>query len=211
MGQTLPTFLLGVAVISLSGILMPGPVTAATIALSRDRRWAGLGVGAGHCLLELPIVALLFWGSESVLREPLFQRALGVAGGAVLGWMGWSMLRGGSRTPAGGTAEEKEGGNPARGPLRAGFLTSLANPYIFLWWATVGAGMAAQGERFGPAGFAALAAVHWSCDLGWGAAVGLSSHGILGKASPRVQTAVFAVCGLALMGFGARFLWTGLF
>ncbi len=209
MGETLFAFLISVAAISLTGILMPGPVTAAAVALSRDRRWAGLGVGAGHCLVEFPILALLFWGAESVLTEPLFQRVLGVLGGGVLGWMGWSMLRERGRSSDGENTASGGERSPAKGPVRAGILTSLGNPYIFLWWATVGAGMVAYGERFGAVGFAALAAVHWACDLGWGVVVGLSSYGVLGRASGRVQSAVFVVCGLTLLGFGIRFFLLG--
>ncbi|MFQ5911710.1 MAG: LysE family transporter [Nitrospinota bacterium] len=210
MGETLIPFLISVAAISLTGILMPGPVTAATIALSRNRRWAGLGVGVGHCLVEVPVVALLVWGAGSFLKEPFLQRALGVSGGLVLGWMGWSMLRQRGRLSAGETTGRDEGRSLGREPLKAGLLTSLGNPYIFLWWATVGAAMVAQGERFGATGLAGLAAVHWACDLGWGAAVGVSSYGVLGRMSARLQSAVFAACGFTLFGFGVRFFLLGI-
>ena len=213
MGDSLWTFLISVAAISLTGVMMPGPVSASAVALSRDRRWAGLGVGAGHCLVEAPVLALLFWGAGSILKDPLFQRVLGVSGGLVLGWMGVSMIRG-RRGWAGGQdggGGEGPGQRLVRGPMKAGILTSLGNPYIFLWWATVGAGMAAQGERFGLAGFIGLAAVHWACDLGWGGVLGLSSHGILGRLSARGRAAVFAVCGLTLLIFGIRFFLMGVF
>ena len=204
MGESLWAFLVSVGFISMTGVMTPGPVTASAIALSRNRRWAGVGVGAGHCLVEVPILAVLIWGSGSVMQEPVFQRVLGISGGLVMAWMGISMIR--ERTKWASHQEStSERAGITGGPLRVGILTSLGNPYIFLWWATVGAGLVAAGERFGPAGLAGMAVVHWFCDLGWGGALGVSSHGILGKLPPRGRSAVFGVCGLALVGFGARF------
>ena len=123
-------------------------------------------------------------------------------------WMGISMIRERSKW-ASDQENAYERAGITGGPLRAGILTSLGNPYIFLWWATVGAGLVAAGERFGAAGLAGMVAVHWVCDLGWGGALGVSSHGVLGRLPPRGRSAVFGVCGLALVGFGARFFLTG--
>ena len=208
LGDSLWAFLISVAAISLTGVMMPGPVSASAVALSRNRRWAGLGVGAGHCLVEVPVLALLFWGAGSILKDPLFQRVLGVSGGLVLGWMGVSMIRQ-RHGWAAGRVLEIPGRRIVQGPVKAGILTSLGNPYIFLWWATVGAGMVAHGEGFGPLGLAGLAAVHWACDLGWGGALGLSAHGVLERLPARAQAAVFAVCGLTLLVFGIRFVILG--
>jgi len=155
------------------------------------------------------VITLLFLGAESVFKEPTFQWFLGLSGGVVMVWMGGSMIR--SRKSFASTVihpGEWESSS-ANSPVRAGILTSLGNPYIFLWWATVGAGMVAQGERFGTVGLVGLAAVHWTCDLGWDAALGFSSYGILGRVSRRVQSAVFAICGLTLIGFGIRFMLLG--
>jgi threonine/homoserine/homoserine lactone efflux protein len=211
LGDTLVLFLINVALISLTGILMPGPVTAAAITSSRSLRWGGLAVGAGHCLVEIPVVALLFLGAESVFKEPMFQRVLGLSGGMVMVWMGGSMIRSRNSLASSVIKTSETESQSVNSPVKAGILTSLGNPYIFLWWATVGAGMVAQGERFGAVGLVGLAAVHWMCDLGWDAALGFSSYGILGKVSNRVQSTVFAVCGLTLIGFGIRFFLLGIF
>ena len=45
--------LLGVIGISLSGVMMPGPVTAVTVAKSYRTPWAGAQIAIGHAVIEV--------------------------------------------------------------------------------------------------------------------------------------------------------------
>ena len=61
----LVTFLASASVISLSGVLAPGALTAATIAAGARRRWAGTMVAVGHGIVELPAAII---GTAFALR-----------------------------------------------------------------------------------------------------------------------------------------------
>jgi len=55
-------FLLSAAGISLSGVMMPGPLTAATIAKGYREQNAGIFIAMGHAVIELPLMALIYFG-----------------------------------------------------------------------------------------------------------------------------------------------------
>ena len=59
MTQNLWLFLLSAAGISLSGVMLPGPLTAATIAKGYNDKNAGVMIGIGHGIVEIPIIALI--------------------------------------------------------------------------------------------------------------------------------------------------------
>ncbi|MGC8960454.1 MAG: LysE family transporter [Chloroflexia bacterium] len=136
--------LAGTATISLSGVMMPGPVFAVTVARGRTSPWAGSLVALGHGAVEFPLMALVAWGLASFFQERPVQIAIGLAGGAVLVWMGYGLLR--SR-PEPETAPESARARQAT-PILAGLTTTASNPYFFLWWATVGATLLARGLAF---------------------------------------------------------------
>ena len=46
--------LLSVIVISFSGVMMPGPMTAVTLAKSYKSPWAGVWISLGHAVIEVP-------------------------------------------------------------------------------------------------------------------------------------------------------------
>ncbi|UCC91018.1 MAG: lysine transporter LysE, partial [Dehalococcoidia bacterium] len=55
-------FLASVAVISLSGVMMPGPAFAVTVAKSYKSPFAGIKVALGHALVEVPVMVLIYRG-----------------------------------------------------------------------------------------------------------------------------------------------------
>ncbi len=68
--QLLPlyaTFML----ISFSGALSPGPLTAVAISEgARAGRWAGTKLALGHGLVEIPVVFAIAYGLGTFLRQP---------------------------------------------------------------------------------------------------------------------------------------------
>ncbi|MFA5065826.1 MAG: LysE family transporter, partial [Dehalococcoidia bacterium] len=88
MTQNLWIFLLSAAGISLSGVMLPGPLTAATIAKGYEDRNAGAMIGIGHGIIEIPIIALIYFGFASYLNDPVVKTVTGLAGGALLIVMG---------------------------------------------------------------------------------------------------------------------------
>ena len=193
------SFVAAVVVVSLSGVLMPGPVTAVTVAQGSHNPHAGAWVAIGHAVVEVPIIALLYFGAGAVFQLLPVKVGLGFLGSLVLLWMGAGMLLNFNQ------AELKDAGSEARSPFVAGMALSLANPYFFLWWAIMGAVLVQKSFAFGVYGFILLVAVHWSCDLGWYyflSVLSFSGSRFFGR---RLQQVIFIICGLFLLYFAGYF------
>ena len=54
-------FLASVAIISMSGVLLPGPLFAVTIEKASKRRTAGVLIALGHGVVEFPLMFMIFF------------------------------------------------------------------------------------------------------------------------------------------------------
>ena len=55
-------FLSSVAVISLSGVMMPGPMFAVAVTRSYKSQFAGTKMALGHAIVEIPLMLLIYFG-----------------------------------------------------------------------------------------------------------------------------------------------------
>jgi len=195
------TFLLKVVVISLSGVMAPGPMTAATLAAGARRRHAGLGLAVGHGIVEFPLMILLVAGASVWLKMPAFQLAIGLVGGVVLLVLGGQMLARVRHPPTVAATA-----HPA-GPVWTGIVLTGGNPYFLLWWATVGLTLATQASSLGVWAFVVFAITHWLCDLLWLEVLSNASFKGVKVLGPRTLPAIQGVCGAAMAVFGGWFLW----
>ena len=196
-------FLVSVAVISLSGVMMPGPVFAVTIARGYKSRFAGVRIAVGHALIEIPLILLIYYGFASFFQEELVQKVLYLVGGAVLVWMGIRMFR------AKGRVVEK-GRDMPRNSVLAGAATTAFNPFLVLWWATIGSMLIMKSLSFGLTGFILFAIVHLLCDFGWLAFISVLVHRTKSLWGERVQQGLLIASSLLLIGFGGWFLGSGI-
>lgn len=201
MTASLGLFLLSAAGISLSGVMVPGPLTAATITKGYRDKNAGAFIALGHAIVELPIIALVYFGFAHYLASPEAKMAIGLAGGLMLVFMGAMMLR------TIGKAQDRTVDLPYSS-LVTGIVMTGANPYFFLWWATIGMALIAGVIEFGAWGLALFVVVHWSCDLAWEQFVSVSVFKTKHLWTQKVQKAVFGVCALILVGFGVWFCFS---
>jgi threonine/homoserine/homoserine lactone efflux protein len=200
MADGLIPFLLQSIVISMSGVLAPGPVTAAALAAGARRRHAGALIAAGHGVVEFPLVLLIMAGVGSVLASRGFRIGIGLVGGAFLVTMGIQMLRSASAPAAVADTGKR------RYPLLTGIVLTAGNPYFLVWWATVGLTLTAQAMEIGILAFGLFALVHWLCDLTWLEVLSLASHKGSRVLGGRVQRIVLGVCAVALLAFGVMFI-----
>lgn len=196
---SLPLFLLSVFAISTTGAMMPGPVTALTVAKGSQRRNAGALIAIGHGIIELPIMLLIYFGLASFMDLDPVRVSVGIIGGAVLLWMALGLFR---NTPS--VVTEQKG--RAQGSLLGGLALTLANPYFFVWWATVGAALIVSAQDFGGTGVAAMGVTHWLCDLGWLLLVSWVVFKSKRLWTEKVNRVVFGVCATILAGFGTWFV-----
>jgi len=192
-------FLIQAAMISLTGVMAPGPITAVTVGTGTRSPHAGAMVAVGHGIVEFPLMVLIYYGVGDLLKIGYVEASVFTLGGLFLLFMGADMLRS-VRGAAGFDADD------SRKPLAAGILLSMGNAYFLVWWATVGASLISKAVAFGIVGVTAFALVHWSCDFAWLyvlSAVSYRGGNLLGV---RFQRVVFGVCGAFLLLFGVSFL-----
>jgi threonine/homoserine/homoserine lactone efflux protein len=197
-----PLFLTSVAFISLSGVLLPGPLFAVTIEEAPKRKNAGILIAIGHGIVEFPLMLLIFF----VLREfevPWYvQVAVGVIGGLLMMYLGAETFR--NRT------KPEEFASSNQDSLLAGIRTTAANPAFILWWLTIGTALILNANFFGMVGFSIFAGLHWSCDFVWYTLVAFlifKSHKFW---TPRVNQGITFFCVAVLVGFGAWFFISAL-
>ncbi|MHC4926982.1 MAG: LysE family transporter [Planctomycetota bacterium] len=196
-------FLVSAVVISLSGVMAPGAMTAATVAQGTRNRWAGLLISIGHGIVEMPLIALLMLGLHFFFEMPSVQIAIGILGGGFLLWMGTGMLR---QIRSAHIDESKHAGTNS---IVTGILLSGTNPYFLLWWAAVGLKLAMDGKSLGLLALVLFAIVHWLCDVVWLSILSVAAyhtHKAAGLFSRHFLKGVLGVCGTALLVFGIKFI-----
>ena len=203
METSLGLFLLSVAVISLTGVMLPGPMTAATVAKGYRNKNAGALIAIGHAVIELPLIAAIYLGVGHFLGLPVVVNGIYIAGGVVLFYLGFRMFR------TAGDAPEEVGGFPASSVV-TGIVVTGTNPAFYVWWVTLGAALIAGAARFGVVGIVLLGVVHWPCDLIWSEFLSMGTFKSRKWWTGKVQRIVFSVCALILLGFGAWFVFSGL-
>jgi threonine/homoserine/homoserine lactone efflux protein len=194
-------FLAKVVGISLSGVMAPGPVTAAAIAMGARNRFAGVYMAIGHGIIEFPLIILITLGMDTVLKSSTTKIVIGFAGGVFLLFMAIQMMRSVSGT------QDREVAVTRSGPLVAGIVLSGGNPFFFVWWASVGLNLAITATGFGIWAFAIFAVVHWMCDLIWFSLLSWASFKGSVLLGPRCQKAVLWICSLTMFVFGLLFIY----
>ena len=201
--SSLPLFLGSVIAISLTGVMMPGPVTAVTITKGAHRKGAGALVALGHGIVELPLIVLLYFGFARFFERTEVIVPVGLVGGLVLFWMAINMLR----VKPLAFSEHRDA---PHGSLVAGLVTTVSNPYFFLWWASVGVLLLSDAQAFGVTGVAAMGVTHWLCDAGWLFLISWVVFKSKHLWTQRVHRVVFGICAAVLAGFGGWFIYSSI-
>lgn len=195
-------FLLYTIGYSLTGVMAPGAITAATLAQGGRNRWAGSWIAVGHGILEIPLIFVLLFGVGVMLQTNSAKIIIGLAGGSFLLWLSIQMFRDVARP----TFDLKNSSHTT-GPMMTGFVLSATNPYFLFWWATGGLLLAQKAQGYGVIALLLFAVVHWSLDfiwltiLSWGTFHGASLLNI------RSQKIIMGFCASALLFFGGKFIF----
>ena len=191
-------FLLQALLISLSGVMGPGPVTVVVVRKGARSPFAGALVALGHGVVEFPLMALIILGLGPVLENEIGGAVVGLAGGVVLLFMGSPTLAHLRRGARPGVPREASA-------FLAGVLTSAANPYFLVWWGTVGATLVFRAWEYGFWPFLLFAVLHWSLDLIWYFFLSAASYRGTQLLGERFQRWLSGVCGVLLLFFGVHF------
>src|SRR3972149_6523800 len=128
--ESFPLFLASVALISMSGVLLPGPLFAVTIEKAAKRKTAGVLIALGHGVVEFPLMFLIYYGITQFLASNMAQTVqitVGLIGGLLMIYMGSQTFRNRKKT-------EEKYETPKRDSIVAGIWTTAANAGFILWW-----------------------------------------------------------------------------
>ncbi|RMG00430.1 MAG: lysine transporter LysE [Nitrospirae bacterium] len=194
-------------IIALSGAMMPGPLLTVTISESTIRgAKAGPLLIIGHGILETILVILLLLGLAPLFQMKTFFVIVAITGAGVLGWMSYGMFRSLPEL----TLDLSPSKSSGKRILFSGILMSLANPYWFIWWATIGMAYLVQSSKTGVMGVGAFLSGHVSGDFLWYAAVSFTVSRGKGILTDRLYRGVIGFCAGLLVVFAVYFLYAGI-
>lgn len=187
--------------IGLTGALAPGPTLIATINASLKGGWSmGPRVTLGHMAVELLMVILIVAGVSVIFGA--YTWFIAGLGGLALVIFGLLTIREARTATIDIPVEQAQ----AVRPFLAGAITSISNPYFWIWWITVGSALLIGAYKGGVVLAVAFIAGHWAADLGWFTLISVSIHRgrfILGE---RQYRWILGLCGTFLLLFGVYYL-----
>jgi len=193
--------------IGLTGALAPGPTLIATIDASLKGGWSmGPRVTLGHIAVELVMVLLIVAGVSIIFGE--YTWLIAGIGGLALILFGILTLREARTATIDLSAEQAR---PAQ-PFLAGIITSISNPYFWIWWFTVGSALLIGAYEGGIVLAVAFIIGHWAADLGWFTLISVSIHRGRFILEERQYHCLLGLCGVFLILFGVYYLsslWWG--
>lgn len=211
---TLQEMLLVAFAIGLTGALTPGPTLVATIRASFEHGWyAGPVITAGHCLVEFVVFSLILVGLVTVAGQ--YSWLIAAFGGIALVIFGIMTILGSRTMSLSGTLEDSVSNDkPRGGPVGnngigriflSGVLTSIANPFFWAWWLSIGSAMVIAGLTGGLVLGAAFLVGHWVADITWYTVVSVTIHRGRALLSDSRYRAIITICGMFLVIFGIWF------
>ncbi len=194
--MNLYAYLASVVLITLSGVLAPGPLLATTIAEGKSNKFAGFFIGFGHVIVEVPlIIAFYFFGT--IATSTTFESLIALAGGLALLYFAYTEL---------GPSNEAR---PVKGII-AGITMSTLNPYFIIWWLTIGFHLIMQSTQYGLIGLILFIIIHEFCDIAWLGFVSLTTHHSAKAMGPRAERLLTIVSVTMLVIFGIYFIFDGI-
>ncbi|MBE0427314.1 MAG: LysE family transporter [Nitrospirae bacterium] len=203
MEQNLGIFLISAVMISLSGVLSPGPMTAAAIQQGGKSGLTGMYIALGHGVVEMPLIILIFFGAGSFLKLEWMRILIGITGGIYLIYIGKNLLRFKNN-------EEISKNERITSSFYSGIILSLGNPYFLLWWGTIGVGLVFSASKFGLAGLLLFSLFHWLCDLMWYSFLSIASFKGIKMFGAGVYKKLSLFCGIAMFFYGGIFIVSSL-
>jgi threonine/homoserine/homoserine lactone efflux protein len=221
--------------VGLSGALVPGPMLTVTISDSLKKGFiAGPLITSGHILTELCLVLLILFGLGWLIGSNTASFIIGLLGGIVLIIMGLQIFKetpelenisaknpddssDSSNISLKQVSPEYEKKNLLTSDLLNknsssfrsmlnGVLTSLSNPFFFIWWATIGGAFIFKGMAL--AGFLGIFAFllgHWTSDVAWFSTVSYLSSRSSILLKPNNYKIIMRVCGAFMVFVGGYF------
>lgn len=192
--------------IGLTGALVPGPMLFATIELSLKKGWlAGTEVVFGHILVELVLSILILFGFASFVSSGAIS-SISIIGGLALVVFGLLTAKDAKVSASSGISQDTSGLKLTSNPIALGLVTSVSNPYFWIWWLTAGSALVLRAYELGAIVSIAYILGHWTADLGWFTVISGSFSRGKNLFSVRAHEMILYACGVFLVIFGLYFI-----
>jgi threonine/homoserine/homoserine lactone efflux protein len=190
-------------VIGLTGALAPGPTLIATINSSLAGGWSmGPRVTLGHACVELLMVIIIIAGLSGAVSA--YSAIIAAVGGLALIVFGILTII--EARVVSLSFSETPSASPR--PFLAGIITSISNPYFWIWWFTVGSALLIGAYQGGLILAVAFILGHWGADLAWLTLVSASIHRGRFVLDETYYRWILGLCGFFLIVFGLYYLVT---
>jgi threonine/homoserine/homoserine lactone efflux protein len=198
-------------IVGFSGAIVPGPMFVVVLTQTSYKGiWASFFISLGHAILELLILILFFIGILRLADNPVFVRTIGIVGGLALFYIAFDMLYKNLKKKVvidmknSDTVVLHKKSNLFN--IFQGAFTSLANPYWFIWWLTIGSAFLIKSKALGYPGIASFYFGHISADFIWYMFVGAVVSKGKRFLSVKVYRILMYLCSLFLIYLGIRFI-----
>ncbi len=190
--------LLKVTIISISGALAPGPLTAAIASAGLKKGWkAGIQASLGHTVVELPLVILIALGATTIFKHPRANFIIGILGSGFLLLFGLLTIRDAFLT----NLKELAIKDKSPSPIIIGIALTGLNPYFIIWWIGIGTPLIAEAAlKAGIFGIILLYLFHIWLDYGWLTLV--ATFASLGRVRTKLYRIILLVLGVIIIWFG---------
>jgi threonine/homoserine/homoserine lactone efflux protein len=194
------------------GIALAAPIGPINIEIIRrgirDGAMHGWMVGLGALSVDTVFAMVIVSGFASFADSEGVRLVLFLAGGVMLGWVGWGSMKTALRGLEGSPSDKVK---PRGRSYITGVLMAAFNPMGIVYWLTVGAGLAADAvSRVGQSGAPVLVLGVMLGIFAW-----ISTLTIIAQVSRRFVTGngmrwVTGVSGGIIMAFSLFFFWQSL-
>jgi len=193
-------FLISVVFISLSGVLLPGPLFAITLKKAAKRPAVGALISIGHGMIELPLMLLIYFALDQFAAIPVrVEIAVGLSGGLFMILMGIQTYRNRNRIDAGIEGSKQD-------TIVAGIWATAANAGFILWWLTVGSNLILLAlELAALAGVVFMFICHVWMDYVWLIGVSYFAKKGINALGSRWYQMLLGIFGVILIVFGISF------
>ncbi|MCL5071616.1 MAG: LysE family translocator [Actinobacteria bacterium] len=202
----------GSLVVAFTGAMMPGPMLTLVItSVAQKGFWTAVFIVTGHSILELLIVISFYLGILKYLDNPLVIKIISILGGVFLLYMAVSIIISILRKKIKLDLENKKA-NRSLGTKSTfiiagkGVLISLANPYWYIWWLTIGATFMIRSVNFNIGGVSAFYIGHILADFIWYLLIGFIISTGRRFFNQKIYTGILILCSLFLMYLGVKFI-----
>ncbi len=202
----------GALIVAFTGALMPGPMLTLVITSVAQKGFlSSFFIVIGHAVLELIIVVSFFLGILKFLSNPLIIKIISIIGGAFLIYMAINIIISIIRKKIKLNLESNKsysflGKKNTFIIVGKGILISLANPYWYIWWLTIGATFMIKSVSYSISGISSFYIGHILADFIWYLFIGLLISTGKRFFNQKVYIGILLACSIFLLYLGIKFI-----